>query len=115
MMDLAVLFHAPRFSDETRGQYRNRRKYQKAHLRQGIFAFISARILSLPPKGVDDQVDTAIRQGRIRKVQEIDRFDEMGRLFRVGVEKGTTFMRPGGRDAYRDAARTAKRAARRAA
>lgn len=75
------------------------------------YIHISARVLNLPPKGVDEDVDKAIRQGQIRKVQDIKKFDEKGRQFRVGVEKGTTFAYPEGRAEHRRAALAARRAA----
>lgn len=110
-MNIATLFHAARFKDESQGQYRDRQKQQKAHLKRVSFAHISARILSLPPKYVDEDVDATIAQGRIRKIQNAGRFDAKGRMLRIGVEKGTTFTRPGGRVAYRAAVRAARRAA----
>jgi len=72
------------------------------------FAHVSCSVVTLPPVGVDQAADRAVRAGTIRRVQEITLPD--GKAARVGVTKGVTFAYPRGRAAHREAVLAERRA-----
>lgn len=92
---------------ESRSAYRARLKKMNeavAERLRGRYAFISSRVLTLPERGVDVQIDHDIVNMKIRDVTEIkvpgkerDRFNQpLGRwtYIRVGRTKGETYAHP---------------------